>query len=72
MMEEEKISDDDADEMEGFTRGVDAKSAGTATERERRRAATDGSDQRRRKMAVWAIACASVSVSSERVKGFGK
>ncbi|KAK9214236.1 hypothetical protein WN944_006224 [Citrus x changshan-huyou] len=41
MMEEEKISDDDADEMEGFTRGVDAKSAGTATEREPRRRTLD-------------------------------
>ncbi|KAH9751211.1 hypothetical protein KPL71_014192 [Citrus sinensis] len=40
MMEEdeEEISDDDADEMEGFTRGVDAESAGTTAERERQRA----------------------------------
>ena len=49
---------------------MDAESAGTAAERERRRVAMAGSDRRTRKMAAWAIACASVSVSSERVKGF--
>ena len=54
MMEEdeEEISDDDADEMEGFTRGVDAESAGTTAERERQRATMAGNDQRRQRMAV--------------------
>lgn len=30
MTEEEEISDDEDDEMEGFTRGVDAESGGAA------------------------------------------
>lgn len=64
MTEEEEVSDGD-DEMEGFTRGVDTDSAGTDGERERRRAETAGSDRWRRRTAVWAIACASVSVLTE-------